>query len=275
GHLHPHLSGEGALHVWLFRASVPPAARRQRSSSPAIPERRRRQARGVKRRSLRLLETTRTELNAIATPAIRGLSRPAAASGMAAMLYANAQNRFPLIVRSVRRERRMASAAARRSPRTRVRSLASMATSVPVPMASPRSAWARAAASLTPSPTMATTRPSLWRRLTTSTLSAGKTSATTSAAAIPTSPATALATAAWAPATPPPAGAAVGARPVGAGNQHGSQAEVAKLRNRPSAGRFDSVGHDEHRAGLSVPTHGDRSRPICLGHCLAGFHLAG
>ena len=54
--------------------------------------------------------------------------------------------------------RRMASAAARRSPRTSVRSLASMATSVPVPIARPRSAWASAAASLTPSPTIATTR---------------------------------------------------------------------------------------------------------------------
>ena len=51
----------------------------------------------------------------------------------------------------------MASAAARRSPRTSVRSLASIATSVPVPMARPRSAWASAAASLTPSPTIATT----------------------------------------------------------------------------------------------------------------------
>ena len=37
---------------------------------------------------------------------------------------------------------------------------ASIATSVPVPMARPRSAWASAGASLTPSPTMATTRPS-------------------------------------------------------------------------------------------------------------------
>ena len=35
-----------------------------------------------------------------------------------------------------------------------------MAASVPVPMAMPRSAWASAAASLTPSPTTATTRPS-------------------------------------------------------------------------------------------------------------------
>ncbi len=39
-----------------------------------------------------------------------------------------------------------------------------MATSVPVPMARPRSAWARAAASLTPSPTMATTLPSACSR---------------------------------------------------------------------------------------------------------------
>ena len=36
---------------------------------------------------------------------------------------------------------------------------ASIATSVPVPIAIPRSAWASAGASLTPSPTIATTRP--------------------------------------------------------------------------------------------------------------------
>ena len=64
------------------------------------------------------------------------------------------------MVRSVRRDSRIASAATRRSPRTSVRSLASIATSVPVPIARPRSAWASAAASLTPSPTIATTRPS-------------------------------------------------------------------------------------------------------------------
>src|SRR4051812_14136307 len=89
----------------------------------------------VKRRSRRLLETTNTELNAMAAPAIIGLSSPAAAKGIAATLYANAQNRLPLMVLSVRRDSRIASAAARRSPRTSVRSPASMATSVPVPMA--------------------------------------------------------------------------------------------------------------------------------------------
>ena len=82
----------------------------------------------------------------------------------------------------------MASAAERRSPRTRVKSEASMATSLPLPIARPRSAWASAAASLTPSPTMATTRPSLCSRLTTSTLSEGRTSEMTSS--MPTSAAT-------------------------------------------------------------------------------------
>ncbi len=96
------------------------------------------------------------------------------------------------MVARVRRESRMASAATRRSPRTRVRSPASIAASVPVPMASPRSAVARAAASLTPSPTMATVRPSPCSRRTTSTLSSGSTSAITSS--MPTARATASAT---------------------------------------------------------------------------------
>ena len=103
------------------------------------------------------------------------------------------------MVARVRRESRIASAATRRSPRTRVRSLASIATSVPVPIARPRSAWASAAASLTPSPTIATTRPSACSRFTTSTLSAGSTPATTSASSMPTSAATARATASWSP----------------------------------------------------------------------------
>ena len=40
----------------------------------------------AKRRSRKLLDTTKTELNAIAAPAIMGLSSPAAASGIAATL---------------------------------------------------------------------------------------------------------------------------------------------------------------------------------------------
>src|SRR5690625_735104 len=143
-------------------------------------------------RRRRLFVTTNTEENAIAAPAIIGLSRPSAASGIAATLYANAQNRLPLIVPSVRLESRIASTAARRSPRTRVTSAAAIAASVPVPIASPRSAWARAAASLTPSPTIATCLPCSCSSVITETLPSGMTSACT--CSIPTSSATALAT---------------------------------------------------------------------------------
>ena len=55
----------------------------------------------------------------------------------------------------------------------------SMATSVPAPMARPTSARARAGASLMPSPTMATFRPSAWREATFFSLSWGRTPATT------------------------------------------------------------------------------------------------
>src|SRR5699024_1903211 len=63
---------------------------------------------GLKPRNRRLLVTTKTEEKAIAAPASMGFSRPAAASGRAATLYAKAQNRLPLIVPRVRRERRIA-----------------------------------------------------------------------------------------------------------------------------------------------------------------------
>ena len=91
----------------------------------------------------------------------------------------------------VRRDSAMAVATPRGSPRIRVTSLASMAMSVPVPMAMPTSAWARAGASLMPSPTMATTAPSFWSRWISATLPSGRTSATTRS--IPASRATASA----------------------------------------------------------------------------------
>src|SRR5674476_1553490 len=84
------------------------------------------------------------------------------------------------MIRSVLRDSRIACPADRRSPRTSVMSAACIATSVQVPMARPRSAWASAAASFTPSPTMATTRPCSCRERTAVTLSAGSTSASTS-----------------------------------------------------------------------------------------------
>ncbi|MNC28021.1 hypothetical protein D3C75_762110 [compost metagenome] len=58
-------------------------------------------------------------------------------------------------------------------------SAASIATSVPVPMAMPMSAVAKAGASLMPSPTIATLRPSCWSLRTSSALPSGSTSAST------------------------------------------------------------------------------------------------
>ena len=95
------------------------------------------------------------------------------------------------MVRIVRRDSWIAVTTARRSPRMRVTSDASMAMSVPVPMAIPTSAWARAGASLMPSPTMATCRPCCCSFFTSSAFCDGNTSASTSS--ISTSRATASA----------------------------------------------------------------------------------
>ena len=78
------------------------------------------------------------------------------------------------------RDRRIALTASRRSLRTSTASALSMATSVPAPMAMPRSAATSAGASFTPSPIMATRRPSRCRRSTWARLSAGRTPAITS-----------------------------------------------------------------------------------------------
>ena len=64
------------------------------------------------------------------------------------------------MLRIVARDSRIAVTRPVSEPDTRVMSLASMATSVPVPMAHPTSAWASAGASLIPSPTIATRCPS-------------------------------------------------------------------------------------------------------------------
>ena len=75
------------------------------------------------------------------------------------------------------RRRATAAAPARcraRSPFTSVTPALSIATSVPVPMAMPTSAAASAGASLTPSPAIATTRPSLRSRWTTRALLLGQ-----------------------------------------------------------------------------------------------------
>ena len=88
-----------------------------------------------------------------------GKNRPAA-SGMPIRLYASAQKKL-------RRMRAIVSAARSRQVTTSISdgfisttSAVSMATSVPEPSAIPTSACARAGASLTPSPTIATSSPS-------------------------------------------------------------------------------------------------------------------
>jgi hypothetical protein len=109
--------------------------------------------------------------------------------------------------------------------------------SVPLPIATPRSAAASAAASFTPSPTMATTCPCSCSRRTASTLPSGRTPAITASGSMPTSAATARA-AGWAsPVT------SIGRRP----------------RPRSSAtasadGRLQPVGHVDHSAGPARPT---------------------
>src|SRR5580704_7602558 len=145
------------------------------------------------RRNRTLLPTTKTDDAAIAAPAISGLRNPAAASGIAAMLYPNAQARLRRMVASVARASLIASGTVPRSSRSRIISAAQMATSVPEPMASPRSAAASAGPSLTPSPTMATDRPCACRSVITVTLSAGIAPAITSP--MPASAATAAAVA--------------------------------------------------------------------------------
>jgi hypothetical protein len=88
------------------------------------------------------------------------------------------------MVVSVARASRIASGMTPRSSRSRIRSAALIATSVPVPRARPRSAAASAGPSLTPSPAMATRRPRACRSWITATLSPGSAPAITSSAPI-------------------------------------------------------------------------------------------
>ena len=127
-----------------------------------------------KRRSRRLLVTTNTEENAIAAPGDHRVEQPGRGQRQRRHVVGERPEQVALDGAEGARDSRIASAATRRSPRTRVRSPASIATSVPVPMARPRSAWASAAASLTPSPTMATVRPSACSRSTTADLVLGQ-----------------------------------------------------------------------------------------------------
>src|SRR5207253_1040328 len=79
-----------------------------------------------------------------------------AATGIPISLYTNAKKRFSRILRIVAALRLRARTIPRRSPITKVTSADSIATSVPVPIAIPTFACARAGASLMPSPAIAT-----------------------------------------------------------------------------------------------------------------------
>ncbi|OLS14112.1 MAG: hypothetical protein RBG13Loki_2290 [Promethearchaeota archaeon CR_4] len=92
----------------------------------------------------------------------------------------NAQKRLVSILRKVLREMVIAPTMLRKSLRTRTISPVSIATSVPDPTAIPTLAWARAGASLMPSPTIATMSPRLWISLIFAAFSVGSTSAMTS-----------------------------------------------------------------------------------------------
>ena len=84
------------------------------------------------------------------------------------------------MLRTVANDKSRALTIARKSPFTSVRCALLIATSVPVPIAMPTWALARAGASLMPSPAMATTLPSFCRRSTSASLPCGVTSPNTS-----------------------------------------------------------------------------------------------
>ena len=84
----------------------------------------------------------------------------------------------------VRRARAMAVATTRRSSRRMIRSAALMATSVPDADGQSQIGGTSAGPSFTPSPTIATDRPSAWSRSITATLSAGSAPAMTSSTPI-------------------------------------------------------------------------------------------
>ena len=90
--------------------------------------------------SRKLFATTITDEKAIAAPAIIGLSKPNAPTGSRRRCIRKAQNRFCLITAASATTTLKATGTVRRSPRTSVMSPASIAASVPVPIAMPMSA---------------------------------------------------------------------------------------------------------------------------------------
>ena len=137
----------------------------------------------------------------------------------------------------------MAVTMLRRSPPIRVMSEAAIATSVPVPMAMPRSAWASAGASLMPSPTIATTLPSACSALTLSAFCSGSTSASTWS--MPTSRAIASAVARLSPVS-----------------IQTSRPSAFELRDRLARLGLQRVGDRDQAGGLAVDRDEHRRRAV-------------
>ena len=133
-------------------------------------------------------------------------------------------------------------------------SAASMATSVPVPMASPMSAAARAGASLIPSPAIPTVRPSACRRRISAALCSGSTSASTRL-------------------HPDLAGDRGGSAGVVTGQHDHVDAQAAQRRDRGSRVVLDRVGDREHPGRLAVD--GGQHRRLALPGQLGGGGLQG
>ena len=126
-----------------------------------------------------------------------------------------------------------------------------MATSVPVPMAMPRSACASAGASFTPSPTTATRWPSACSARTTSTFSPGSTSATTRS-------------------MPDLGRDRVGGRLAVAGDHDRLEPELVQRGDRVARRRLHGVGHDERGRGtVAVPAREHDGAALVVGRASA------
>mmetsp|Transcript_1320 Transcript_1320/g.3820 ORF Transcript_1320/g.3820 Transcript_1320/m.3820 type:complete len:471 (+) Transcript_1320:480-1892(+) len=153
-------------------------------------------------------KTTLTEDIAMAAPAAQagsvapmiGKVAPAAA-GTRTRLYTKAHPKFIQMRLWMARETSMAASTPVIWAPISTMLAASMAMSVPLPMARPRSAWARAGASLMPSPTMATICPASCSVFTWRALLPGMTSAITNSSERPSFSATELAVVLLSPVT--------------------------------------------------------------------------
>ena len=147
------------------------------------------------------------------------------------------------MLRMVATDNRRARTRPVRSPVNSVTPALSIATSVPPPMAMPTSAAASAGASLTPSPTMATRRPSPRSRCTTSLLRSGSTPASISS-------------------MPSVLRHRARGGQIVAGQHHDAQAVAAQRRKRGLRRRLDRIGDRDDAGGAAVDRDIDRGGAV-------------